>query len=234
MTKTEFLDNLSEKREKINFMHQVISKMREEKTINNSQLDVLLRGYIILIYVLWESGFRNLSEYFFSFFENKDIKVENLPHNLKNEILCSLLLEFQKKEIKNFKCMEKVKISFDNLNNSNLKKNSNLKNFFQSNSNNPKIELLTKFLNKFAFSVEITDKEKTEIEYIIVSRNDIAHSAGTVKNFTTNIKEFLDKFKEKFPDESIPKTDIDFLQDITLDIFKIFKEITDSFEKKYA
>ncbi|EGQ79924.1 hypothetical protein HMPREF9094_1054 [Fusobacterium animalis ATCC 51191] len=55
------------KKRKINYMHQVIVKAQNEELLKSIQLDVLLRGYIVLIYVLWESAFKTLHEYFLKF-----------------------------------------------------------------------------------------------------------------------------------------------------------------------
>ena len=73
MLKDEFLSFVSKKREKINYMHQVIVKAQNEELLKSIQLDVLLRGYIVLIYVLWESAFKTLDEYFFEILKEKKV-----------------------------------------------------------------------------------------------------------------------------------------------------------------
>ena len=232
MLKDEFLSFVSKKREKINFMRQVIKNSQDEEKLKPMQLDVLLRGYIVLIYVLWESAFKTLHEYFFEILKEK--KVEKLPYNLKNEILCSLLINIQKNEIKNFRCMEKAKKDFDELINSIVNEKPELKEYFQCKTNNPTIDKLEGFLSKFAFSVPISPKLKKEIEYIIYSRNDIAHSGRHVENYSESLKSLLDEISEIFPNEVKSKNEIDLLQEITLDIYVLFYDITNIFEKKYA
>ena len=232
MLKDEFLSFVSKKREKINYMHQVIVKAQNEELLKSIQLDVLLRGYIVLIYVLWESAFKTLDEYFFEILKEK--KVEELPYNLKNEILCSLLRDIQKKEIKSFKCMENAKKDFDNLINLELDKDLKLKEYFQCKTNNPTVDKLEDYLSKFAFSVPISPKLMKEIEYIVYSRNDIAHSGRYIENYSKSLKSFLDEISKSFPNEVQSKNEIDLLQEITLDIYILFENITNVFEEKYA
>lgn len=232
MLKDEFLSFVSKKREKINFMRQVIKNSQDEEKLKPMQLDVLLRGYIVLIYVLWESAFKTLHEYFFEILKEK--KVEELPYNLKNEILCSLLISIQKNEIKSFRCMEKAKKDFDDLINLIVNEKPQLKEYFQCKTNNPTIDKLKEFLSKFAISVPISAKLKEEIEYIIYSRNDIAHSGKYVENYSESLKKLLDRISESFPDEVESKNEMDLLQEITLDVYILFENITNVFEERYA
>ena len=130
--------------------------------------------------------------------------------------------------------MEKAKKDFDDLINLIVNEKPQLKEYFQCKTNNPTIDKLKEFLSKFAISVPISAKLKEEIEYIIYSRNDIAHSGKHVENYSESLKKLLDRISESFPDEVESKNEMDLLQEITLDVYILFENITNVFEERYA
>lgn len=219
MEKDIFISSLSRKRERINYMHQIIRKIKEDKIYNDLQLDVLLRGYIVLIYSMWESAFKDLHLYFYNSLKSK--KVKELPYNIKNKILCEKLENAKKshREIKSYRCIEKLKYEHDQLKETFVENMD--KKYFNYLTNNPNIKILKEFLSFYSFSISLEEETINKIQYIIEARNDIAHTGGSINNFQNDIK---DKFEYE--------EEIDFLQDISLEIFSIFNEIINKFEEK--
>lgn len=218
MDKKIYIENLSKRRERINYMHQIIKKVKEDQICNPLQLDVLLRGYIVLIYSLWESAFKDLHLFFYNSFKEK--KVNELPHKIKNKILCNKLEKAQNKKIKTFYCFEVLKKEYVDLLETKVKDIDIT--YFNYFTNNPNLDMLDDFLSFYAFKVLIKEEIKNKIEYIILARNDIAHSGKQISNFKDDIK---DKFSYE--------EEIDFLQEATLEIFNIFNNIINKFEEKY-
>lgn len=218
MDKNTYIENLSKRRERINYMHQIIRKVKEDQICNPLQLDVLLRGYIVLIYSLWESAFKDLHLFFYDSFKEK--KVKELPHKIKNKILCNKLEKAQNKKIKTYHCFEVLKKEYIDLLETKVKDINTI--YFNYLTNNPDLNMLDDFLSFYAFKVLVEEDIKEKIKYIILSRNDIAHSGKQINNFKDDIKNNFSYEEE-----------IDFLQEVTLEIFNIFNNIINKFEEKY-
>lgn len=222
MSYEEYINLLSEKKERINYMHQVIKKIVEDSGATKPQLDVLMRGYIILIYSLWESAYKDLSFYFF--YELSEMTIESLPFKLKDKILCFKLEKIKEKKLTTHRCLECVNKEINNIKITKVKDYKNITNFFSEHSNNPDLESLLKLLSLYAFKIEISDESRKQIEFIIKSRNDIAHSGKIIENYNEYI---ISNF-------GTSKLEIDILQDITLNIFILYKSVIDNFRKKYS
>lgn len=223
MNKDDYLRVLSLKKERINYMHQIIKKVKDENIVTSQQLDVLLRGYIILIYSMWESAFKDLHQYFYTGLSNLEINA--LTYNLKNKILCKLLEKAKKSssEIRSHLCFERIHREYEE---EKMKKVSNLPtSYFAYESNNPTLRMLNEFLGWYNMGINISDTLKKEIEFIIKSRNDIAHSGIRINNLQTLIE---NEFRES------NQTEIDLLQEIVMHIYVLFNDITIDFERLYA
>lgn len=218
MDKKVYLDNLSQKKERINYMHQIIKKVKEDEVCNRLQLDVLLRGYIVLIYSLWESAYKDLHLFFHNALKEK--KVNELPHNIKNRILCDRLEKAKNKEIKTYRCFERLRKEYCDLLEVTVKDID--KKYFNHLTNNPNLDILNEFLSFYAFKILVEEEVEEKIKYIISARNDIAHSGKEINNFKDDIKKRFNREEE-----------IDFLQEVTFEIFKIFNTIINKFEEKY-
>lgn len=217
MDKGSYLNNISEKRERINYMHQIIRKVKEDKICSALQLDVLLRGYIVLIYSMWESAFKDLHYYFYDSLKEKT--VQDLPFRIKNKILCECLEKAQDKEIKSHLCIENLKRKYDALKLTCVK-DIDIK-YFNYFTNNPNIKMLKDFMAYYSFKTILSEEVEKKVEYIIQARNDIAHSGKIINNLQNDIKNAFNCEEE-----------IDFLQTVTLDIFVIFNNIVNTFEEK--
>lgn len=218
MNKETYLNSISEKRERINYMHQIIKKVKEDEICSELQLDVLLRGYIVLIYSMWESAFKDLHHYFYNSLKEKT--VQELPFKIKNKILCECLEKARIKEVKNHTCIERLKTQYDLLKSSYVR-DIDIK-YFNYFTNNPNIEILKEFIAYYSFKIMLSEENEKRVEYIIKARNDIAHSGKKINNLQNDIKSAFNC-----------KEEIDFLQDVTLDIFVIFNNIINTFEEKF-
>ena len=217
MTKQEYLDLLTDKKERINHMHQVINKMKEngELSITNRQYEVLIRGYIVLIYSFWESSFTSLGKCLITIYN--DIKLEDFTFKMKDKIFIKYLKE-KSNHIGNHNWLESNYNSYQVLLSKTLKE-TNFEYHFYSNSNNPKLCDLESFLGLFHKRISISENTEKLISYIINSRNDIAHSGSLTQDYELDIKINFNATIDT----------IDILQGATNEIYNLFKNVIDKF-----
>lgn len=239
MNKDLYIQMLTEKKEKIDYMHQVIKKSLLDNYISSIQYEVLLRGYIVLIYSFWEAGYKSLPEFFFKRFEFKKMNI--LPAKLKNKIYDHKILSYKLGSGSNHKIIQEKYEEFQNL------KNSRVYEIFEERlelfgelSNNPKIKHLKKVQELYHMGIRVDKELENKINFIIESRNDIAHAGARVENYFTEafdklkIQEIKDRSsRERAASKEEKELVIDQLQNILNNIFMKFKEIIDMFDQKY-
>lgn len=220
----EYYDFMERKREKIHYMHTII----KNNIYKDYEIDILLRGYIILIYSFWESSYNNLWEVFYYFLSK--VKTADLPFRIRNEILLNKIVNIRKfdqkiNELKTFNYITKANKGIESALNKVVDDINDTEECFKKSSNNPNIEILCDFLKLYNMKLETEDLIKRKIGFLVEARNDIAHRGETEKDYKLEIQ-------SKFND--IKKSEIDILQDITLDISELFRTVIFEFKKKYS
>ncbi len=243
--KSDFYTFRTERRQKIITIDRII---RDNNEFNDSELDVLFRGFIVLIYAFWEGNYKELQNIFFEFFKYE--KIKKLPHNIQHNVILELSLD---KPTKNSKFGEikdylKFKNIYDNIV-QNLEKTIsdfekvNLRYIFDESSNNPDYNKLKLLLGKvhlnldnliYAFSQNNNFPEnfKERLSFLIFSRNSIAHGQENSNEYSTYQATIKANF---FNNESIDINTIsEFLLDTSFYIDVLYKIILEAFLDKYG
>lgn len=231
MNYDEYFQFVSDKKTQINYMHQVIKKGIEGENHTKVQYEVLLRGYIVLIYSFWEGAYKSLPSYFFE--KLKEIKVESLPYRLKDKIIKQKINNKKAEEMKSHRWLEVLNRDVNLLKNTACGNHSTMIEFFKNNSNNPKTSDLIDLLVLYHFTVPIEEDLRKEIDFIIQSRNDIAHSGMVVRDY--HLKIFEEFNMNLVESEEIQRNEaVNKLQRILNNIFVLYKDIADKFQEKYS
>lgn len=242
---TEFDKYKFDKRSRIITMDTII---RTNDNIKENELDVLLRGYIVLIYAFWEGNYKKLQDIFFEFFSNK--KVSELPKHIKDKLVIDFSINKSEKkytllDLSGYDRIREINNKIEEILSSNLNECDNYhkkKIYFYEDSNNPKYDKLKKLLLKYSMFLDkivnslITDNNlssdfKVRLEFIIEARNSIAHGSETLGPHN-GYKEYIEnKF---FDGETNSIEDISkFLSNIAFEIDMLFRSIIDEFKEKY-
>ena len=234
-----------EKRSKINTMDSII---RNNTELTESEEDVLLRGYIVLIYAFWEGSYKKLAHSFYNFF--KDRKINELPHNIKNKVIIELATERSDKNMKINEISDYRKfLKINEKINDNLEKklsecegHDKTERYFKEETGNPNYNKLDVLLKKYYISLDKLIEElisennmqsnfKEVLEFLVSARNSIAHGNENedmhdgYKNYIVN--KFLNGNKKGINDVS------DFLRDTVFYLDLIFITIIDKFKDTY-
>lgn len=242
---TDFDNYRMEKRRKISIMDSII---RNNDEFKDSEIDVLFRGYIILIYAFWEGSYKEIQKVFF--LSLKQYSINDLPHTLKNTIVLDLSIEKREKslkigEITDYKTIKKIDSSIDEVLKKKLSefdKDKNLEKHFKEQSNNPNYSKLEQLLKKYNLSLNnilkrlisegsIPENFKEYLDFIIKSRNSIAHGMDRLDGHDNYERYINSKFLncDKFITEKVS----DFLRDITFYMDVLYNEIIREFKDKY-
>lgn len=242
MYKENFQKFRTERRNKIITMDTII---RNNDDLKEGEKDVLLRGFIVLIYAFWEGNYKEIQKLFFYILKEK--KIKDLPHKIKNKVLIELATnqkERNKKiiEIEDYKQINGINSKIIQSLESKLsdyQQCDKLCHHFKENSNNPSYEILTNMLSKYNISLSKLIKQmikeyslphnfKDRLNFIIKSRNNIAHGVENISDYEELIiSEFINKENSTIVDVS------DFLNETTFYIDLLYNEIFSEFENKY-
>lgn len=233
------------KRSRISTMDTIL---RNNDEFKNIEIDVLLRGYIVLIYAFWEGNYKKLQDTFLKFFSEK--KVSEIPDNIKKILVIELSIHKKEKnytllQLNNFNRIKEINSVIDtilDLKLSECAKNNEIKKYFYEFSNNPNYDKLNSLLFKYSMFLDkiinslkldgnIAFDFKERLEFIIGSRNEIAHGSEILGNHNS-YKEYI---QEKFFDneEKTIEEISGFLRDISYNIDVLFASIVDEFKYKY-
>lgn len=242
MYNEEFQRFRTDRRNKITIMDTII---RNGEDLKSGEKDVLLRGFIVLIYAFWEGNYKKIQNIFFDVLKNK--KLKELPHKIKNKVIIDLATTSNEKNKKIVEISDYNQIiSINTKINESLDKEltyysqcENLKHHFRKNSNNPSYEILDEMLSKYNISLRkiissliedgsIGENFKERLEFIIKSRNDIAHGAEIESEYEELIiSRFINKENPSIIDVS------DFLNETTFYIDLLYNEILNEFFNTY-
>ena len=234
-----------EKRSKISTMDSII---RNNTDLTDSEEDVLLRGYIVLIYAFWEGSYKKLANSFFNFFKYR--KINELPHTIKNQVIIELSTEKSDKNIKINEVNDYRKfLKINEKININLEKKllecegyDKTEKYFKEETGNPNYSKLDILLKKYCISLDKLISElisennmpnnfKDVLEFIVSARNSIAHGDESrdmhdgYKNYIVN--KFLNNNEKGIIDAS------DFLRETVFYLNMLFITIIDKFKDKY-
>lgn len=233
----------NKRRQKIITMDRIITDNAE---FEDSELDVLFRGFIVLIYAYWEGNYKELQDIFYSFLSSK--KISNLPHQIKTPVLIELSTNSssRSKNLAEFNDYKQLETIYNHIKNNLDKKildfDCDLRHKFYENSNNPNYTKLEKFLSKFNISLNklvkrlcddtsISSDFKDKLEFIIFSRNDIAHGRENIGLHKTYQEIISEKFLNNKP--STPYDITNFLSEIAFEIDLLYKTILEELLNKY-
>ncbi|AIY83873.1 hypothetical protein U729_2626 [Clostridium baratii str. Sullivan] len=242
MYKENFQKFRTERRNKIITMDTII---RNNDDLKEGEKDVLLRGFIVLIYAFWEGNYKEIQKLFFCILKEK--KIKELPHKIKNKVLIELATnqrERNKKisEIEDCKQIDEINSKIIMALESKLSDYSQcdrLCHHFKENSNNPNYTILTNMLSKYNITLKklikqmieeysIPDNFEDRLNFIIKSRNNIAHGVENISDYEEMIiSNFIRKEDATIIDVS------DFLNETTFYIDLLYNEIFSEFENKY-
>lgn len=237
----------TERRSKIITMDTIL---RNNDEFKENEIDVILRGFIVLIYAFWEGNYKQIQENFYEIIKNE--KIGNLPFLIKNKVLLDLSGDnkFINSKIKEITDYRKFTDATSAMKEAEEKKASQIEkridHHFKEFSNNPKIMDLEKLMKKYQLNLNKIIKKLIEenslpedfserLDFIIHSRNSIAHGVenlGDLQGYKECIiNQFLDKDNSQ---RNISIIDVsDFLRDTTFFIDILYKEIYSSFKNKY-
>lgn len=230
-----------DKRIRITSLNKIIYSYHQDNT-SITDLDVLLRGSLILIYAFWEGNYHFLEEEFYNFFLDK--RISDLPSKIQDSILFSLAKDNQGSPISKINSYKsivdidlKLKNSMDKIAKSLQPKPESFKQFFGIPSMNPKYEVLRKFCEKYDVDFKgilqtlkaddmISKNFEKNLECIISCRNKIAHGDEKLIN-ASNYMEYIDNSLVDVNTKEIGDI-ISFLNKFTADINTVYLEIMNS------
>lgn len=233
----------NERRQKIITMDRIITDNTE---FEDSELDVLFRGFIVLIYAYWEGNYKEIQDIFYNFLSRK--KISNLPHQIKTPVLIELSTNssIRNKNLSEFSDYKQLESIYNDMK-SNLDKkildfDIDLRHKFYENSNNPSYIKLETFLSKFHINLNklvkrlcddtsLSSNFKCKLEFIILSRNDIAHGRENIGLHKTYQEIIAEKFLGNRP--STPYNITTFLSEIAFEIDLLYKTIFEELLNKY-
>lgn len=234
-----------EKRSKISIMDSII---RNNNELTDSEIDVLLRGYIVLIYAFWEGSYKKLSQVFYEFF--KENEINKLPYGIKNSVLLELSTNRKDKkckleEIRDYRKIIDINNNIREYLDKILNKCPNFEltqKFFKEETGNPNLDKLKDFMNKYQISIDkliynlIIDKNfcddfRKRLDFIITARNNIAHGNENERMHDGYqkyiIKNFMNNERDSIEDISIFLTETVFYIDL------VFITCCNAFKDKY-
>lgn len=238
----------TERRSKIITMDTIL---RNNEDFKENEIDVILRGFIVLIYAFWEGNYKQIQENFYEIIKNE--KIKNLPFTIKNKVLLELsgdhkFVNSKVKEISDYrKFTEVTSIMKESEEKRAFEFEKRIDHHFKEFSNNPKIHNLENLLAKYQMNLDKIIKKLIEInalpedfsnrlDFIIHSRNSIAHGVENLED-TQGYKDcIINQFlvENNSPNREIGIIDVsDFLRDLTFYIDVLYKEIYTRFENKY-
>lgn len=242
----EFREYQLEKRAKISTMDTII---RNNDDFKESEIDVLLRGYIVLIYAFWEGSYKKIGELFFEVFKEK--LVTELPHEIKNSVIIELSTSKNDRkqkigEISNYNKFISINDNITNVLNKKLLECSDYertKRYFKSQSNNPDYDKLTSFLKKYNISLkkiiqDLVDEGdfptnfKQQLDFIVQSRNNIAHGSENLKGHNTYKNYIISNFLSERPNVQVEDVG-NFLNNSSYYIYVLFGRTLEEFKKLY-
>ena len=235
-----------DRRNKITVMDTII---RNNDEFKEGEKDVLLRGFIVLIYAFWEGNYKKIQDIFFEILKEK--KLSELPHKIKNRVIIDLVTtkkERNKKivEIEDYNQITGIHSKITDALEKNLssyEECNKLKQHFRENSNNPSFLILENMLSKYNMSLRrivneliqeeaISEDFEKRLEFIIGSRNSIAHGAeNDLENFNDYEEVIISKFISK--DEPTIIDVSSFLNETAFYIDLLYNQIYNEFLNKY-
>ena len=241
----EFEQYKFNKRTRITTMDTIL---RNNDEFKESEIDVLLRGYIVLIYAFWEGNYKKLQDTFFEFFSQK--KVSQVPEHIKKILVIDLSISRNEKkytllQLRSFTRIKEINDIIDNildLKLSECSKYSEIKGYFYEFSNNPNYDKLKKLLSKYSMFLDkivnslkldnsLSNNFKQILEFIIDSRNAIAHGSETLGRHN-GYKEYIQERFFDGQDKTVEEIS-GFLRDISFNIDVLFTSIVDEFKYMY-
>lgn len=240
-----FDDYKMEKRSKISTMDTII---RNNEEFKENEIDVLFRGYIVLIYAFWEGVYKKIGDLFYEFFAVREI--QELPHGLKNSVIIELSTDNKEKQSKigdlvDYRKIVHINEKITDLINKKICECENydkVKTHFKEQTNNPNYDKLEKFLKKYGISLRkiveelieertIPEDFKKRLDFVVRSRNNIAHGNENLGNHD-NYKDYI--CENFFEGNDISTSEIsEFLRETTFYIDTLYRSIVEVFKNKY-
>ncbi|MBV4426389.1 HEPN domain-containing protein [Clostridium tyrobutyricum] len=238
------------KRVKISTMDSIIRNNIED--FSRNEIDVLFRGYIVLIYAFWEGSYKMLITTLYNFCRN--LKIRNLPFNIRNPVVINLATyrkntNYKISEIKDYNYIIEINDDIQSFLNKRLnsclqdpKLEKNIMQCFKVDSNNPNYNIFTKFLSKYSLSLNkiitnciednlIPNNFKEILDFIISARNSIAHGYEHLDQYI----DYRDYIESKFLNIDKKNTEgvSDFLRDSTFYMNILYSQIVQAFKDRY-
>ncbi|EHJ02372.1 hypothetical protein CDLVIII_5909 [Clostridium sp. DL-VIII] len=234
-----------EKRSKISTMDTIISNNEDFK---ESEIDVLFRGYIVLIYAFWEGIYKKIGDLFYEFFINRQIK--ELPYGIRNLVIIELSTDRNDRnckigEIPDYRKIVNINKKINELLNKKMLDCSDYERsqrHFKEQTSNPNYDKLEKFLGKYNISLKKVINELLEgetipenfierLEFIVEARNNIAHGNENLGRHS-NYKDYItERFLENRSSTAIEVSE--FLRYTAFYIDTLYRSIIDTFKDKY-
>lgn len=249
MKENNFERYRTDRRSRLSAMDTII---RNNEDFKESEKDVLIRGFIVLIYAFWEGNYKELQKVFFE--DLKEKKIKDLPNSIKDKVIINLSSKSKQKdgkpniqiiEVSQYKQLIEISSMIDrNLELSILETNKEevLKKYFMEGSGNPDYDKLNGLLKKYDLSLRsitrklkeydfIKDDLKDRIKFIVKARNNIAHGFEDIGEYKTYEEFINDEFIKK--EESTIVDVSNFLIETAFYIDLLYKEIYECFINKY-